>query len=496
MKNTGNESNSQIRELEVWADSFKEGEFILSQINQAFSGNGIKYEYGFVPVLTIDVNSTKIKFVVYGYYTSWKNIPEKISELLLFGKSDAIIYDPKDDKIIFVYEETAATPTGNQALQRLERTWYSAYQRVPFVYLVGKHGLHKDGGIRTNSIWPSYLCLKLSTQYKIPSLALLYGSKTEPENYDIGNSIEYLRSIIEWYIREHLELKPKQETLQKLLESIYKEMCIFIKQQHKEISEDLAGKTLLEDNRLSKYIVNRALQTDNDEQFSNEFKWHLTSKQQSTNKQSFDKFIKEIDKLIENRKAWWPMKGTTNRTEPYKKIKLWIDEQTSHKNKTELKTKTKKSTSIKLDQFPDQNGKKLITTTTSILTLIDSTCDFLDCIEKSFGVDSRKAVDTIIDTKIPTALYVTSSIISSGRAFKGDPFTGQSTAYSRIFSIGLNNEKERNMVAYYPNQLYSQFFSKKLEKLENKGTRCMQANFHVIIARDGIIIDPKNWSLV
>ena len=52
------------------------------------------------------------------------------------------------------------------------------------------------------------------------------------------------------------------------------------------------------------------------------------------------------------------------------------------------------------------------------------------------------------------------------------------------------------MVAYYPNQLYSQFFSKKLEKLENKGTRCMQANFHVIIARDGIIIDPKNWSLV
>jgi hypothetical protein len=327
-------------------------------------------------------------------------------------------------------------------------------------------------------------------------LTLLYGSKTEPENYSIGNSIEYLRSIIEWYILEHLKLNPKQETLQKLLESVYKEMCIFIKQQHKQISEDLAGKTLLEDNRLPKYIINRVLQTTNGEQFSNEFKWSLASKRRHVKKESFDNFIKKIDKIIENGKAWWPIDGTTNRTEPYKKIKLWIDEQTSHKNKTELKTKTKKSTSIKLDQFPDQNGKKLITTTTSILTLIDSTYDFLDCIEKSFGVDSRKAVETIIDTKIPTVLYVTSSIHSSGRAFKGDPFTGQSTAYSRIFSIGLNNEKERNMVAYYPNQLYSQFFSKTLGKLENKGTRCIQSNFHVIIARDGVIIDPKNWSLV
>ena len=129
--------DEEILELEIWADSFKEGEFILELINESFSGNGINYEYGFLPTLVVDINSKKIKFIVYGYYKSWEDIPKKISELLAFGKSDGIIYDPKDDKIIFVYEETAATHTENQSLQRLERTWYSAYQRVPFVYLLG-----------------------------------------------------------------------------------------------------------------------------------------------------------------------------------------------------------------------------------------------------------------------------------------------------------------------------------------------------------------------
>ena len=74
-------------------------------------------------------------------------------------------------------------PTGNQSLQRLERVWYAADQNIPFVYLLGKYGLHKDGNIRTTSIWPSYLALKLSTQYSIPSLTLLYGSRQNPEDY-------------------------------------------------------------------------------------------------------------------------------------------------------------------------------------------------------------------------------------------------------------------------------------------------------------------------
>ena len=302
--------------------------------------------------------------------------------------------------------------------------------------------------------------------------------------------------MIQWYILEHLELKPKQETLQKLLESIYKEMCVFIKQRYKQISENLAGKKYLSDKRLPKYIVSRVLQTGNSEQFSNEFKWSLASKGDHPDKESFNNFIKEIDKLLCSGRAWWPIDGRTKRTEPNKKIIKWIREQTSHKDNVELETKNKKSTSIELSQFPDQNGKKLITTTTSILTLIDSTDDFLNCIEKSFGTDARKNAETVLDTKIPTMFYVVNSITSDGRAFRGDPFTGQSTAYNRVFSIGLNNEKERNMVAYYPNQLYSQFFTKTLTKLENKGTRCLQLNCDMIIARDGIIINPKKWRLV
>src|SRR2546428_236 len=77
--------------------------------------------------------------------------------ILEFGKPDAIIYDPVADEVLFAIEETAAVPTGNQSLQRLERVWYAASCGIPFAYLIGEYGLHKDQGVRRSSIWPVYL---------------------------------------------------------------------------------------------------------------------------------------------------------------------------------------------------------------------------------------------------------------------------------------------------------------------------------------------------
>ncbi len=222
-------NEKKVVELEIWADSFKEGEFILDRIKKAFPGQEIVYKHGFVPTLKITVASMTINFIVYGYYDSWEDTPTIISSQLEYGKPDGIIYDPIKEKIIFAYEETAAVPTGNQSIQRSERTWYAAYKKIPFVYLLGKFGMHIDQRNRKVNIWPAYLGLKLSTAYRIPSLTLLYGNENEPEDYDSGNSMSQLEKLIAWYLKDHINQNPKQSDLENILKNIYKEMCTFIK---------------------------------------------------------------------------------------------------------------------------------------------------------------------------------------------------------------------------------------------------------------------------
>jgi len=258
-KNVQENKPKPDREIEVWADSFKEGEFILEQIKETFQNGNIVYEHGFLPTLEILINSKNIKFIVYGYYSSWDDIPIKISNLLEFGKPDGIIYEPNIDKIILSYEETSAVPTGNQSQQRLERVWYSAKESIPFVYLLGKCGLHKDGNIRTTSIWPSYLALKLSSQYCVPSLTLLYGSEKQPENYNIGNSLENIQEILQYYLVKEITNKSDRNKLEKILVNIFKNMGSFIVTQYKEISEHLPAAQLLTKNELHVYLAKRSV---------------------------------------------------------------------------------------------------------------------------------------------------------------------------------------------------------------------------------------------
>tara|TARA_Y100001936_G_C16056265_1_gene661228 strand:+ start:410 stop:1870 length:1461 start_codon:yes stop_codon:yes gene_type:complete len=482
--------------LEIWADSFKEGEFILDLLQQTFPNSTKKYIHGFVPTLQIN-RPEKINFTVYGYYDSWENRPEKISDVLVYGKPDGIIYDPKKDKIIFAYEETSAVPTGNQSLQRLERVWYAAYAKIPFVYLLSKYGLHKDGNLRKTSIWPLYLALKLSTQYSIPSLTLLYGNKKHPENYCSGNAKQHLRALIKWYLLSYLSVKQKKFP-SKLLLTIYSDMCKFINSHYSEISPQLpAAKKLLE-TKFFKFIIDGLNSSQKNTKLNKDFKWKLAHQVPSTYKPwtPSDLFIKNIDSLYQNQKAWTPFVGTTFRTESNKFVKEHLQKQNNHKIKLE-KIKNYGVSNLFLKDFKKYDSKKkIISTTKSILTLVDSTNDFLDSISKTYGKQTKKKAQTILNTKLPTTLYVSSSLHSSGRAFNGDPFTGQITAYSRVFSISLNGEKERNMVAYYPHQLYSQFFDRKFQKPDTKGVKCIEKNIDLIIARNGILINPKTWSII
>lgn len=234
------------KHLEVWADSFHEGEWFLQLLATQHTGTIRRsYRFNFQPWYAFEQNG-QVQFVatVYGAYRCWDPVPPVIEELLSFGKPDVILYDRASDKIFFAVEETAAVPTGNQSLQRLERVHFAAERCIPFVYLVSEFGLHKDGGVRRTSIWPSYLALKLSSQYMVPSVTLLYGDRLHPEDYTWGSGLDDLKTLSYLYVREWLG---DDVTAAKAayFAAAYATMGTFIASQVDDISPRLPGRHLL-----------------------------------------------------------------------------------------------------------------------------------------------------------------------------------------------------------------------------------------------------------
>ncbi|MDG6919648.1 MAG: hypothetical protein JRN62_09495 [Nitrososphaerota archaeon] len=251
----------EARVLEVWSDSFKEGEWLLDIISKRFYKGTAKvtYAHNFIPIYHFEGNgSLSFSAIVYGDYKGWERIPEDIADQLEYGKPDIFLYDPLDEEILLAVEETAAVPTGNQSLQRLERMWYAAHEEVPFAYLIAEYGLHKDGGVRRSSIWPTYLAMKLSSQYKVPSLTLLYGSSQSPENYDVGTGVELLSqlgiSVIKGWLGEETSQGRK-----KILETIYGQMSTFVLSQYRAMASQLPATKILSDPEFAKFLVERSI---------------------------------------------------------------------------------------------------------------------------------------------------------------------------------------------------------------------------------------------
>jgi hypothetical protein len=246
--------------IEIWADSFKEGEWFLQNLALKYYHGRfeVSFRYNFQPIFHFTIEEERrLLAEVYGDYASWVGIPAPIKEILRYGKPDIIVYDPATEKVVLSAEETAAVPTGNQSLQRLERVWFAAKNKIPFVYLISEYGLHKNGGVRRSSIWPVYLALKLSSQYCVPSLTLFYGSSTSPENYSVGNGLPMLTELSHIYILEWLGYDMREKKKQ-LLKTIFKDMCTFIQTQTEEIAAFLPGKDILND-ELIDFLIGRVV---------------------------------------------------------------------------------------------------------------------------------------------------------------------------------------------------------------------------------------------
>ena len=127
---------------------------------------------------------------------------------------------------------------------------------VPFIYLVSEYGKHKDGGIRRTSIWPAFLALKLSSQYKTPSLSVLYSDHDHPEDYNYGTGVQQTFDISNVYIDEWLGKDVKSRKI-KTLYDIFLSMGHFILEQYADISPHLPGRELLTHNDFINFLIFR-----------------------------------------------------------------------------------------------------------------------------------------------------------------------------------------------------------------------------------------------
>jgi len=209
-----------------------------------------------------------------------------------------------------------------------------------------------------------------------------------------------------------------------------------------------------------------------------------------------DSFLQSVENLVERRLAWCPIKGGTRRSEPSSQLEKWIEIQMAHLRIVHQRLHGP-DVRLRLSDFPvDKKGKRTITTSRTVLYLVDSTSDLKECLKPSSFTDRVADFSAILDVSLPALLFVTNSIESGGRAFSGDPFTGEVAAYSHVFCHDLANVKVRNFLVYYPHQLYSQFFTAQGQKPANKGVMVIQANVDLLVTSCGVLIDPKKWSVI
>lgn len=165
-----------IKTVEIWADSFHEGVWCCDNICLYLKSRGYSYKLsfinGFIPTYQIfEAEKQTAVFYVYGSYKTWTPMPQTIKDLIEWGKPDFVAYDPEDEEIWFAVEETAAVPTGNQAMQRCERQYGSARAKIPYWYFVSEFGEHVDGGVRRDNIWPTIAAInELSLKDEVEKL--------------------------------------------------------------------------------------------------------------------------------------------------------------------------------------------------------------------------------------------------------------------------------------------------------------------------------------
>ena len=490
--------------LEVWADSFHEGVWCCENIGKFFFSNNYKtekkYKNGFQPIYIITNDDIELNLIVYGSYKSWNPIPDKIKDLLEWGKPDFILYDPEKDEIVFAVEETAATPTGNQATQRCERQYGSAKAKIPYWYFISEYGQHVDGGVRRDSIWPTIAALKLTIINKTPCIVLHYSDENNIENYESGEGLELLFLSLYKMTENYVNNKYLYSELDECLEKQYQSMLNFVLSQWRRMIDYIPGENILRDSCTSAELVKYALNKNENNDLKNslliwpqlcELPKDIQEKQRGKDLLKYDKLAELLEKDITDKKTYILSDNAGSGKPPRKEqLEEWIASQKKLFNSAPQVSPTVNFT-MSINDFPlTQSGRYHITTAKNIIYLYDRWEDLYNSIITAYPRLKGKLEH--INKDVPAFLYLSNSI-KPGRLF-GDPFTGQLSAFSTIF--GKFDNKRRIVIAYYPHQTFSQVLKSDGTFTKNKGMTLMTELTDVILFNEGVAVLLKEEEIL
>ncbi len=490
--------NPKLFILEFWADSFHEGNWACESLKEHLTFESVTYIQGFIPQYRFTLQTGDVlRITVLGSYRSWNPIPKRIEQLLDWGKPDLIIYDPVRDAIIAAAEETAAVPTGNQALQRCERIYGSARMRIPFWYLLPEYGLHVDQNERRDSIWPTVLALKLTMHYGIPSVVLHYAEHGKPEAYDAGTGMNRLFQSLAFQLQQYLGLRQAEDFLPLLTEQ-YQSMLAFVKSHAEEMTRYLPGEAKLTDKGTAQSFALRALKGATPKELAGFLVWETVADLPAQVRAGLasrtliksDLFLSKVEAQV-GKTCYTLSNRCGSRPQNAEDVSAAIEQQRRLGKYAGLVPPA--AFTLNLSHFPESDaGRRHLTTAKNVLYLFDSWQALCACVLAAYP--RLNALSARVKQNSRALLYVSNSI-KPGRIF-GDPFTGQLAAFAFTFGRGATEADNRLIVAYYPHQVHSQLFGADRQFKKNKGITLLRDVADYAIFHAGVAVNMKTGEII
>ena len=485
-----------VRKVELWCDSFHEGalaaEGILKQWPTAVVTRSQRL--GFIPQYSLQLGQVRLELEVFGGYGNWNDLPKNIRELLDWGKPDIVGYDRSTDTMLFAVEETAAVPTGNQALQRCERMHGAGTMKVPFWYLLSQFGTHVDEGTRQASPWPALMAIALTATFRTPNIVLLYSSEASPEDYAAGEGMTQLFRMLAKMLENFATATMLLNGLDDQLSSHFASMLRFVGDTYSNVTNFLPHAELLAETATASRLAVIASGSDGGRTSFPLLDWPQFKDLPAAfrKNQAPGTFIKTdpfLVRLEEGRGLGnvYTLSGNAgSRPQPEADLKSWIDQQRKLHDGAQALTPPVEF-KLKLSDFPESNsGLRHVTTAKNILYLADSARFVFETLESVFprllkkfpGTDSHAAI-----------IYVSNSV-KPGRIF-GDPYTGQFAAFSWIF--GGTAQAPRVCIAYFPHHSHGVLNPGRTSR--NKGQLIFLSRADYLVFHSGAVYSArdKRW---
>jgi len=493
----------QTASVLLWADSFHEGVWACQQIETLVlerSGScRVEYVGGYLPIFTFEFDSKILEISIHGDYASWEPKPGQLEELLKWGKPDLVFVDDETDRILLAVEETAATPTGNQALQRCERQYGAAALGTPFWYLISEFGIHTDGGLRRDSVWPTMMGLEIMHATGVPSIVLHYSDADNPEDYESG---EGTRRLFELVLRALENVTEKRQIFcgtDQMLSTQVDEMLDFVSRSWQR-SLYLIGES--DDAGIKETVasISAANAPSQYRQRGPFYEWpsrkelsaddELSQVPRNLIKQ--DVLAAGFEEDINQRNCYGVIRGSGSKPQPKSRLETWIASQNSLQSNWERENSQPTSgTQARLNilDFPlSSAGNHHVVTSPRILYLYDSTLQLAQQIEDCFP--RLRGLLTQRFDQSPALAYITNSV-KPGRIF-GDPYTGQIASYAVTFGA-LSGQ--RNVFVYFPHQSIAQAAG-HLSDRGNKGLKMLAELTSLLVFMGGWAIDTRRMEIL